>query len=98
MSHESSRRPYTRDTSSMPHACMWGQRTHTLTGHRLCLDAVVSGSLHTLALADNGSVHVWGGKSAAEWGLLGLGPSVSDAGNAVPTPQRIPGLRAACGL
>jgi alpha-tubulin suppressor-like RCC1 family protein len=65
------------------------------------VDAVAAGERHTLALADDGSVYVWGDRFAADSGALGLGPSVNDAGRAgraVHTPQRIPGLRVACGL
>jgi alpha-tubulin suppressor-like RCC1 family protein len=61
-------------------------------------DAVAGGKTHTLALADDGSVYAWGNKEAAECGALGLGPSVCDAELPVPTPQRIPTLRVACGL
>jgi alpha-tubulin suppressor-like RCC1 family protein len=61
------------------------------------VDAVVASYDSTLALADDGSVYAWGRQSAAEWGVLGLGPSVNDAEEAVPTPQRIPGLRLTCG-
>jgi alpha-tubulin suppressor-like RCC1 family protein len=57
----------------------------------------VAASFH-LALADDGSVYAWGDKMAAASGALGLGTSVSDAGLRVPTPQRIPELRVACGL
>jgi alpha-tubulin suppressor-like RCC1 family protein len=62
------------------------------------VDAVAAGRDHTLVLADDGSVHVWGSKDAARPGALGLGPSVSAAGRDVPTPRRIPALRVACGL
>jgi hypothetical protein len=61
-------------------------------------DAVAAGHNHTLALADDGGVYVWGGTLAAARGALGLGSSVSDARRAVPTSQRIPALRVACGL
>jgi E3 ubiquitin-protein ligase HERC2 len=59
------------------------------------VDAVAANTYHTLALADDGSVDVWGRGAAARAGALDLGPSVTDA---VPTPQHIPGLRAARGL
>jgi hypothetical protein len=62
------------------------------------VDAVAALERHTLALADDGSVYVWGDNFAAEWGSLGLGPSVNGAHAPVLTPQRIPGLRLACGL
>jgi alpha-tubulin suppressor-like RCC1 family protein len=62
------------------------------------VDAVMAYMDHTLALADDGSVYAWGGEWAAESGALGLGPSVSDARVRVPIPQRVPGLRVACGL
>jgi alpha-tubulin suppressor-like RCC1 family protein len=62
------------------------------------VDAVTAGDHHTLALADDGSVYVWGSMSSAHSGALGLGTSVSDAGEGVPTPQRVPWLRVACGL
>jgi alpha-tubulin suppressor-like RCC1 family protein len=62
------------------------------------VDAVVGTSLnYTLALAGDGSVYTWGNFAARE-GALGLGPSVSDAGQDVPTPQRIPSLRVAFAL
>jgi alpha-tubulin suppressor-like RCC1 family protein len=60
--------------------------------------AVAADHHHTLALADDGSVYSWGNRFAAMSGALGLGPSVSDAKRAVPTPQRIPEMRAAGGL
>jgi alpha-tubulin suppressor-like RCC1 family protein len=63
------------------------------------VDVVAASDLHTLALADDGSVYVWGGESyAADTGALGLGPSVEDAKETVPTPLRIPALRVAHGL
>jgi alpha-tubulin suppressor-like RCC1 family protein len=62
------------------------------------VDAAIASAHHTLALADDGSVYVCGHALVAELGALGLGPSVRDAGRAVPTPQRIPALRVACGL
>jgi alpha-tubulin suppressor-like RCC1 family protein len=62
------------------------------------VDAAVTGHNHTLALADDGSVYAWGRKSTVQTGVLGLCPSVSDAGHEVPTPQRIPALRMVCGL
>jgi alpha-tubulin suppressor-like RCC1 family protein len=62
------------------------------------VDAVIACEMHTLALADDGSVHAWGASQVAKMGALGLGPAVSDAGECVPTPQCIPGLRVACGL
>jgi alpha-tubulin suppressor-like RCC1 family protein len=62
------------------------------------VDAVIAPDQYTLALANVGSVYAWGNKDAAAKGALGLGPAVSDAGVRVPTPQRIPELRVACGL
>jgi alpha-tubulin suppressor-like RCC1 family protein len=62
------------------------------------VDAVAAGVGHTLAVADGGSVYAWCDEHAAKWGALGLGPSVSDAGRMVPTPQRIPALRVTCRL
>jgi alpha-tubulin suppressor-like RCC1 family protein len=62
------------------------------------LDAVATSTYHTLALADDGSVYAWGNKEAAGKGALGLGPAVREAGQAVLTPQRVPGLRVVCGL
>jgi alpha-tubulin suppressor-like RCC1 family protein len=62
------------------------------------VDAVVTSILHTLALADDGSVYAWGNCTAAEEGALGLSPSLSGAKKDVHTPQRIPNLRVASGL
>jgi alpha-tubulin suppressor-like RCC1 family protein len=62
------------------------------------VDAVIASFYHTLALADHGSMYAWGSGIAAIRGALGLGASVSDAGVRVPTAQRVPGLRVACGL
>jgi alpha-tubulin suppressor-like RCC1 family protein len=61
------------------------------------VDAMAASDRHTLALADDGSVYAWGNGSGAKRGALGLGPAVRDAGRDVPTPQRIPALRVACG-
>jgi alpha-tubulin suppressor-like RCC1 family protein len=61
------------------------------------VNAVALSEFHTLALVDDGSVYAWGSRRAAESGALGLGASVSDRGKPVPTPQRVPGLRVACG-
>jgi alpha-tubulin suppressor-like RCC1 family protein len=44
----------------------------------LKVDAVAADEFHTLALADDGSVYVWGDCNAARRGALGLGPSVRD--------------------
>jgi hypothetical protein len=61
------------------------------------VDAVACSYAHTLALADDGSVYACGSAPATTSGALGLGSLVSDAGLAVLTAHRIPGLRAACG-
>jgi alpha-tubulin suppressor-like RCC1 family protein len=53
--------------------------------------------LHMHVVSDDGSVYTWGADMAAENGALGLGTSVMNAGVCVPTPQRIPALRVACG-
>jgi hypothetical protein len=88
-----------------PHAPLGhGEQSHcpllklmeSLRGTRV--DAVATGGIHTLALADDGSVYAWGGLEAAVSGALGLGLSVQDARKPVPTPRRIPGLRVAYGL
>jgi hypothetical protein len=60
--------------------------------------AVAASQLHALVLADDGSVHAWGHNEAGEKGSLGLGVSIDDAAECVPTPQRVPELRVACGL
>jgi alpha-tubulin suppressor-like RCC1 family protein len=62
------------------------------------VDAVTAGGSYTMAHADNGSVYAWGDSPTAESGALGLGSSVNDAGKSVFAPQRVPGLRVACGL
>jgi alpha-tubulin suppressor-like RCC1 family protein len=62
------------------------------------VDAVAAAATHTLALANDGSVYAWGGEEPAQMGALGLGPAVSDAGQKVSTPRRVPGLRVACEL
>jgi alpha-tubulin suppressor-like RCC1 family protein len=59
---------------------------------------VAASGFHSLALTDDGSMYAWGGEDAAKSGALGLGPSVSGAGEPVRMPQRIPALRVACGL
>jgi alpha-tubulin suppressor-like RCC1 family protein len=62
------------------------------------VDAVAASDYHNLALAYDGSVYAWGDEDAADSGALGLGPAVMAAMSKVPTPQRIPELRVACGL
>jgi alpha-tubulin suppressor-like RCC1 family protein len=62
------------------------------------VDAAIAGHRHTLTLADDGYVYAWGHGRVAHWGVLGLGPSVSDAGECVPTPTRIPALSVGRGL
>jgi alpha-tubulin suppressor-like RCC1 family protein len=62
------------------------------------VDSVTVEQTYTLALAHDGAVYSWGDEYQARAGILGLGSSVSEAGIDVPTPQRIPGLRVACGL
>jgi alpha-tubulin suppressor-like RCC1 family protein len=62
------------------------------------VDAVAANSHHALALADDGSVYVWGDLQAADAGALGLGHLAIYEGRPVPTPQRIPALRVTCGL
>jgi alpha-tubulin suppressor-like RCC1 family protein len=61
------------------------------------MDAITGDESHTLALAEDGSLYVWGSDAGGS-GALGLGPSVSGARKSVHTPQRIPNLRVACGL
>jgi alpha-tubulin suppressor-like RCC1 family protein len=61
------------------------------------VDAVVGSDTQALAIAGDGSVYAWGNEPAAASGALGLGVAVSDAKRLVPTPQRIPALRVACG-
>jgi alpha-tubulin suppressor-like RCC1 family protein len=88
------------DFSALGHGeqnlCLLPKPIESLRGIKV--DAVAVASDHTLALADDGSVYAWGYENAAKTGALGLGPSVSDAGVQVPTPQRIPALCVACGL
>jgi alpha-tubulin suppressor-like RCC1 family protein len=62
------------------------------------VDAVVANGLHTLARADDGRVYSWGNTAIVRQGALGLGSSVGGAEVRVSTPQRIFGLRVACGL
>jgi alpha-tubulin suppressor-like RCC1 family protein len=58
------------------------------------VDAVAAGPEHTLALADDGSVFVWGDEWVVLGGAFGLCSSDHDEG----TPRRVPALRVACGL
>jgi alpha-tubulin suppressor-like RCC1 family protein len=70
-----------------------------LRGIKVCSVAV--GENHMLAMADDGSVYLWGSAKAARNGALGLGDAASDAGDErgnVHTPVRTPELRASCGL
>jgi alpha-tubulin suppressor-like RCC1 family protein len=60
------------------------------------VDAVIAGVNHMLALADDGSVYVWGNERIVSMGALGLGQSVRDAGCPVRESQRVPALRVAC--
>jgi E3 ubiquitin-protein ligase HERC2 len=67
------------------------------------VDAVFAGPTHSLAVADDGSMYVWG-KPNTLWqgGALGLGlnafaTSHAEAEELVRTPRRIPGLRVECG-
>jgi alpha-tubulin suppressor-like RCC1 family protein len=60
------------------------------------VDAVAARQFHTLALEDDGSVHVWGGELAVRQGALGVGPA-SAASRAVRGPQCIPAECMACG-
>jgi alpha-tubulin suppressor-like RCC1 family protein len=76
--------------------CLLPKPIESLRGVKV--DAVASGERHTLALADDGSVYVWGDRFAADAGALGLGASARDVKETVPTPRRIPRLRVACGL
>jgi alpha-tubulin suppressor-like RCC1 family protein len=62
------------------------------------VDAVLAGGTHTHVRADSGRVYSWGDGHATRMGVIGLGPSVIHVGRSVLTPQRIPGLRLACGL
>jgi alpha-tubulin suppressor-like RCC1 family protein len=65
------------------------------------VDAATASDRHVLALADDGRVYAWGGDLAARVGSLGLGAAVSTEGErseSVLSPQRVPGLRMACGL
>jgi alpha-tubulin suppressor-like RCC1 family protein len=76
--------------------CLLPKPVESLRGVKV--DAVAACQQHTLALADDGSVYAWGGGPVLASGALGLGPLVRDRRVRVPTPQRIPGLRVACGL
>jgi alpha-tubulin suppressor-like RCC1 family protein len=64
----------------------------------IMVDSVAVGDHQTIAIAADGNVYAWGDEHAAEWGALGLGLSVSDAGELVPTPHRVSGLRVTCGM
>jgi hypothetical protein len=61
------------------------------------MDAVAAGYRHTLAVADNGSLYVWGDSAGAGSVALCLGTSAFED-VCVPTPQRVPDVRLACGL
>jgi alpha-tubulin suppressor-like RCC1 family protein len=71
--------------------CLLPKPIASLRGFKV--DAVAANDHHTLAPADDGSVYAWGSKGAANPGALGLGPTVSEAGQPVLTPQRAPVLR-----
>jgi E3 ubiquitin-protein ligase HERC2 len=58
----------------------------------------VSTGQQTLAMANDGSVYSLGDGFAAEWGVLGLGAAVKEAGECERTAQCVPALRVACGL
>jgi regulator of chromosome condensation len=62
------------------------------------VDAVAAGNHHTLALADDGSVYIWGREAEEDWDALDLGLAGGDPEERASMPQRIPGLRVACGL
>jgi hypothetical protein len=49
-------------------------------------------------MTDDGSVYAWGTSDVAESGALALGAAVHAVGRTGPTPQRVLGLRVACGL
>jgi hypothetical protein len=61
------------------------------------VDAVTAGCYHTLALAGDGSVYVWGKTYAEQSDALDTGPSVQAARRLVHKPRRVPALRLACG-
>jgi alpha-tubulin suppressor-like RCC1 family protein len=76
--------------------CLCPRPIASLRGMKV--DAVTASDRHTLALADDGSVYAWGHVNSAAPGAFSLpGCSVCDAMVPVLTPQRIPGLRVACG-
>jgi alpha-tubulin suppressor-like RCC1 family protein len=57
--------------------------------------SVTAGDNHTLAVAGDVSVYVWGVEAREGEGAIGLGPLEDDS---VETPLPIPALRVACGL
>jgi alpha-tubulin suppressor-like RCC1 family protein len=73
--------------------CLGPKLVASLRGIKV--DTVAANEHHTIAQADDGSVYAWGKQDAAACGALGLGPAVSEAGEAVLAPHRIPGLRVA---
>eukprot|EP00962_Isochrysis_galbana_P031323 scaffold10205_cov112-Isochrysis_galbana.AAC.1 len=79
-----------------PMNCPLPKQLEALRGIKV--DAIAAGDFHTLALADDGSVHAWGDKFSAQIGAL-CSPHAMEHEYEMRTPQRVPMLlRAACGL